>query len=148
MGEDVADIGHASVVMVVAVVMPVFVVMMVFMLMVVRMFMAILMMMVLMIVVVLVRMLMLVVMVMVFAAERDVLGGLLLPVHCHLHMGAGDAAGLGGLPLDLHPGNPETVHLFNERVRVHQFRQGRHQHIPRRAHLTFQIKCFHFASPP
>jgi hypothetical protein len=79
--------------------------------------------------------------------QMDILGQFLFPVDQHLHMGAGDAAGRGGLALDGDAGDPQGVHLRHKGVGVHQLGQRRHQHIAGRAHFTFEIQCFHDKNP-
>ena len=71
---------------------------------------------------------------------------LFLSVHRHLHMGAPDAA-LGGLfRPHLHAGQAQAVHGA-QKLRplglVQQLPQSRGEHIPRRAHIAFQIPGLH-----
>ena len=71
---------------------------------------------------------------------------LFLAVHRHLHMGAPDAA-LGGLfRPHLHAGQAQAVHGA-QKLRppglVQQLPQSRGEHIPRRAHIAFQIQGLH-----
>ena len=65
---------------------------------------------------------------------------LLLAVDGNLHVGAADAAGDGGSRLQMNAGQAQAVHGGQEALLVlQQFVQGGHEHIPRRAHVTFNI---------
>ena len=63
-------------------------------------------------------------------------------------MGAGDAAFLRALALQPHPRQAEGVHAPDEGVRLgQQLQQRAHQHIPRGAHVTFDVKRPHASIP-
>ena len=65
---------------------------------------------------------------------------LLRSVDGDLHMGAADAAGDGGGRLQMNAGQAQAVHGGQEALLVlQQLVQGGHEHIPRRAHVTFNI---------
>ncbi len=68
---------------------------------------------------------------------------LLLSVDPDRNAGAADAASLGGQCFHDSSGNPGFVHLAEETLLIRQkLQQCGGQHIPRRAHGTFQIQCF------
>ena len=99
-------------------------------------------MLVMVVVVVVMLMLVMVVVVVIMAGFR-----LLLPVHCHRHVGACDAAGGCGPGLQVHAGKSQTVHGIQKLLPViQQFIEGGHEHISRCPHLTFYIKCLHLSS--
>ena len=65
---------------------------------------------------------------------------LLLAVHGHGDVGAGDAALHGALALKAHARDAQAVHAGDEVVGpVDQLRQRGHQHVPRRAHVAFDV---------
>ena len=69
---------------------------------------------------------------------------LFLAVDGDLHMGTRDAAGDTRLRLHMDAGQAQAVHGFEEALLVLQkLVQGGHEHIPRRPHMTLNIKCFH-----
>ena len=114
------------------------VVMMVFMIVVI-----IVVMMVVMIVVIIVVM-----MVVVVVVVGHVVAELLLAIHGHSHMGAGDAALFGALALHAHAGQAQGVHAGGEGVGVgHEFGEGGHQHIAGGAHAAFDVERFHGSIP-
>ena len=81
---------------------------------------------------------------MMLPAQRHVLHDLLLPVHRDGDVRAQDAALLGPPALEPHPGQLEPVHRRDEPVRVgDQLRQRGHQHVPRRAHVAFDVEYLH-----
>ena len=97
-------------------------------------------MLVLMIVVMFMVMMMLVFVLMVV----HVLADLLLAVHGHAHVGAGDAALHGGLGGEGHAGQIQAVQLFDKgRLVGQQFQQRRGEHIAGRAHGALDIEHFH-----
>ncbi len=66
---------------------------------------------------------------------------------CHGHMRPRDPALHGRFRRHLHPREAERVEPLNKgfRIRV-EFEKCRGQHVPRRAHVAFQIDRFHFAA--
>ena len=150
--QQVADLPHTGVVVmmrvsvVMGVIMSVVVVMMVFVVMVMRM-----------VVVVAVAVLMFVlVAVVVMVMDVDgcragihIAADLLLAVNRHRHMGAGDAALHRRLGGHLHAGQAQAVHLVQKsRLVVHKLQQGGHKHIAGGPHAAVQIQCFHSFLPP
>ena len=78
----------------------------------------------------------------------DVVGMLLLAVHGHGDVGAGDAALLRRAALKAHAGQAQGVHAGGEGVGVgHEFGEGGHQHIAGGAHAAFDVECFHGSIP-
>ena len=74
---------------------------------------------------------------------------LLLAVHGDGHVGARDAAGGGGLSLQMHPGQPQTVHGIQKALLVlQQLVQGGHEHIPGGPHIALNVERFHINVPP
>ena len=74
---------------------------------------------------------------------------LLLAVYGHRHVGAGNAAGGGGLGLQPDPRQAQPVHGAEKpRLVLQQLVQGGHKHVPGGPHAAFQIKCFHISSSP
>ena len=69
---------------------------------------------------------------------------LFLSVHGDGHVRAGDPAFDGGFqPVD-DAGDAEGIELFRKRRRIRQkLRQSRREHIPRRAHIAFDVQGFH-----
>ena len=105
-------------------------------------------MMMLMTVVVVMVMLVLMVVVMVMVMIVTI-GPLLDTVDGHMHMGARDARGDAPLGLQVHAGEGQVVHGVQEGLFVLQeLIEGGEQHIAGRAHIAFQIQCFHLRIPP
>ena len=74
---------------------------------------------------------------------------LLLAVHGDGHVGARDAAGGGGLSLQMYPGQPQTVHGIQKALLVlQQLVQGGHEHIPGGPHIALDVERFHVSVPP
>ena len=74
---------------------------------------------------------------------------LLDAVDGHMHVGARDARGDAPLGLQVHAGEGQVVHGVQEGLFVLQeLIEGGEQHIPCRAHIAFQIQCFHLRIPP
>ena len=79
------------------------------------------------------RMLMLVVVMVIHAL-------LPLPVHHHVHVGAGDAAGLGGEGVKFHPLQPHMVEGMEKFLPVgEQLVEGGGEHIAGGPHVTLQV---------
>ena len=165
MRDDMADICHAGVMMVVRMfvvvfmlmfmfmfmMMFVFVLMVMLMLMFMMMFMFMFMMMFMfmfMMMFVLMVMMMFVLMVMNVFFNRiggkiHILADLFFSADRDPHMCTVDAAGIGSFRSDMDAGKSKPVHLFKKRIGIDQFGERRHQHIAGRAHPAFKIKCFH-----
>ena len=163
MRDDMADICHAGVMMVVRMFVVVFVLMVmlmfvvVFVVMMMLMFVVVLMvmfmfmmMLVLMMMFVFMLMLMLMFMMMVMNVFFNRIGGkihvladLFFSADRDPHMCTVDAAGIGSFRSDMDAGKSKPVHLFKKRIGIDQFGERRHQHIAGRAHPAFKIKCFH-----
>ena len=75
----------------------------------------------------------------------DVVGMLLFPVDQHVHVGAGDAAGLHFMGGHGDAGQKAVHGLQKLRLLLggQKFKEGRHEHIARRAHIALQIQCLH-----
>lgn len=133
------------VVVVMAVVVVMVMVMLMLMLMVVVML-VLMVMVVVMMMLMTVLVLMVVVMVMVMIVT---IGPLLDTVDGHMHVGARDARGDAPLGLQVHAGEGQVVHGVQEGLFVLQeLIEGGEQHIAGRAHIAFQIQCFHLRIPP
>lgn len=136
-------------VMVMLMLMLMVVVMLVLMVMVVVMMMlmtvlVVVVMMMLMVMTVLVLMVVVMVMVMIVT-----IGPLLDTVDGHMHVSARDARGDAPLGLQVHAGEGQVVHGVQEGLFVLQeLIEGGEQHIAGRAHIAFQIQCFHLRIPP
>ena len=75
----------------------------------------------------------------------DIVGMLLFPVDQHVHVGAGDAAGLDFMGRYGNAGQ-QMVHGLQKcllLLRGQKLKEGRHEHIARRAHIALQIQCLH-----
>ena len=69
---------------------------------------------------------------------------LLRAEHGHRNVRAQHAAFFRALRLHPHAGQAERVHAPEKALRVGmELEQRRHEHIARRAHVAFQIECFH-----
>ena len=71
-----------------------------------------------------------------------------LSIYGYLHMCAGYAACNCLAGYDADTGQPQSVHTFQELFFlrfIHQLIQGRHEHIARRSHIAFYIKCSHIS---
>jgi hypothetical protein len=79
-----------------------------------------------------------------FLLESHVLAFLLLPMNGDGHMGAVNTAFRSGLGGELHPRDVQVIHPLDKPLRIWmELQQRSGEHIPRRAHITFKIKCFH-----
>ena len=69
-----------------------------------------------------------------------VVGVFLLAVHKYMDVRAGDAALFTGQALKARPGQAQAVHAVDKGPGiVHQIGQRGHQHVPRRAHVAFDV---------
>ena len=65
-------------------------------------------------------------------------------VDAHPHMSTCDTAGGTPFRLHPHPGQAQAVHGVQKTLLVlQQFIQSGQEHVPRRAHMAFDVKCFH-----
>ena len=135
------------VVMVMLMVMVVVVIVLMVMVVVMMMLMTVLVVVVMMMLMVMtVLVLMVVVMIIVMIVT---IGPLLDTVDGHMHVGARDARGDAPLGLQVHAGEGQVVHGVQEGLFVLQeLIEGGEQHIAGRAHIAFQIQCFHLRIPP
>ena len=125
---DLRDVAGGGVVMVV----------LMFVLMLVSMGMVVVMVMMMVIVPVVMMMVMLMLVVVVIVLQ------FLLAVDSDPHMGARDTAGDPRRRLHMNAGQAQAVHGFEKALLVLQkLIQGGHEHVPRRPHVTLNVKCFH-----
>ena len=137
--DDLRDVAGGGVVVMVVFMLMVMIMVMIVMMLVVMVVVMVMMMLVVMVVVMVMMMLVVVIVVMIVMMLQ-----FLLAVDGDLHMGAGNAA--GGTLYRLQPDAWQTqaVHGVEEALLVlQQLVQGGHEHIPRRPHMTFNIKRFH-----
>ena len=81
------------------------------------------------------------VMMVVFGLLRRIL---LRAEHGYRNVRPHNAAFFRALSLDPHAGQAERIHAAQKVLRIGmQLEQRCHQHVARRAHIAFQIECFH-----
>ena len=78
-----------------------------------------------------------------------IVGMLLLTVHRYMNLRARHAALFDVAALEAHPGQAQRVHPGDKALRIgEQFGKRGHQHVPRRAHIAFDVKRLHASSIP